>query len=223
MLVDHFPLLGLRVRTPRLELRLPSPEQLGALADEAALGIHDPQVMPFLVPWTDRPPAEVALGVIQHHWLRLANWTPQDWSLNLTVLCEGTVVGQQTVGATDFAILREVNTGSWIGRRHHGRGIGTEMRAAVLHLAFVGLGAVEAVSAAFEHNLASRAVSRKLGYETDGIARLAIRGAVSTEHRLRLTRAAWERHRTVPVEIEGLEPCLPLLGCDSSTLSTTPP
>jgi RimJ/RimL family protein N-acetyltransferase len=212
MLVDHFPLLGLRVRTPRLVLRLPSPEQLGALADEAALGIHDPQVMPFLVPWTDRAPAEVALSVVQHYWLRLATWTPQDWSLNLTVLCEGAVVGQQTVGAREFAVLREVNTGSWIGRRHHGRGIGTEMRAAVLHLAFEGLGAVEAVSAAFEHNLASQAVSRKLGYEPDGIARNAIRGAASTELRLRLTRAAWERHRAVPVEIEGLEPCLASFG-----------
>lgn len=211
MLVDHFPLLGLRVRTPRLELRLPTPEQLGALADLAAEGIHDPQLMPFVVPWTDRPPAEVARSVVQHYWLRLGNWTPEDWALNLTVLCEGEVVGQQTVGARDFAVVREVNTGSWLGRRHHGRGIGTEMRAAVLHLAFEGLGAVEAVSAAFEHNQASQGVSRKLGYERDGVARLAIQGAVTVEHRLRLTRAAWERHRTVPVEVEGLAPCLPML------------
>ncbi|MCW2861495.1 MAG: hypothetical protein JWP48_3203 [Actinoallomurus sp.] len=32
MLVDHFPLLGLRLTTPRLELRLPSPAQLATLA-----------------------------------------------------------------------------------------------------------------------------------------------------------------------------------------------
>jgi RimJ/RimL family protein N-acetyltransferase len=212
MLVDHFPLLGLRLRTPRLELRLPSPEQLGALADLAAEGIHDPGVMPFLVPWTDRPPADVALGVIQHYWLRLANWTPQDWSLNLTVIRDGTVVGQQTIGAHDFGVTREVGTGSWLGRRHHGRGIGTEMRAAVLHLAFAGLGTVEAVSAAFDHNVASRAVSDKLGYAPDGVGRHAIRGALTIEHRLRLTRTAWERHRTVPVEIDGLEPCLTHFG-----------
>lgn len=214
MLNDHFPLLGLRLTTPRLELRLPSPEELGALADVAAGGIHDPGVMPFLVPWTDRPPAEVARGVIQHHWLRLGNWTPQDWSLNLTVFHAGVVVGQQSIGARNLAITREVATGSWLGKRHHGHGIGTEMRAAVLHMAFAGLGAEEATSGAFEHNPASRAVSRKLGYQADGIERHAIRGAAALEHRLRLTRAAWEHHRAVPVTVDGLAPCLPLLGID---------
>lgn len=215
MLVDHFPLVGLRLTTPRLELRLPSDEELAALADLAAGGIHPPDVMPFLVPWTDRPPAEVARGVIQHHWLRLGGWTPQDWSLNLTVFHAGAVVGLQNIGARDLAITRQVRTGSWLGQRHQGLGIGTEMRAAVLHLAFAGLGAEEAVSGAFEHNVASQAVSRKLGYQPDGINRHAVRGAVTIEHRLRLTRAAWEQHRTIPVTIHGLAPCLPLLGIDA--------
>ncbi|SDM83059.1 hypothetical protein [Allokutzneria albata] len=35
MLVDHFPLVELRLTTPRLELRLPSPEELATLADAA--------------------------------------------------------------------------------------------------------------------------------------------------------------------------------------------
>jgi RimJ/RimL family protein N-acetyltransferase len=212
MLVDHFPLAGLRLTTPRLELRLPSEEELAALADLASGGIHAPDVMPFLVPWTDRPPAEIARGVIQHHWLRLGNWTPEEWALNLTVFHAGVVVGQQSIGAHDLAITREVNTGSWLGQGHQGRGIGTEMRAAVLHLAFAGLGAEEAVSGAFEHNEASHAVSRKLGYRPDGVNRHVIRGAMSIEHRTRLNRAAWERHRTISVTIEGLTPCLPMFG-----------
>jgi RimJ/RimL family protein N-acetyltransferase len=90
------------------------------------------------------------------------------------------------------------------------------MRAAVLHLAFAGLGVQEAVSAAFEYNAASQAVSRKLGYHADGIERRVIRGAGSIERRLRLTRAAWERLRTVPVTIDGLAPCLPLLGINAA-------
>jgi hypothetical protein len=85
MLVDHFPLLGLRLRTPRLELRLPSPEDLATLAEVAADGIHGADVMPFLVPWTDQRPAEVARSVIQYHWLKLGSWSPRAWSLNLTV------------------------------------------------------------------------------------------------------------------------------------------
>lgn len=56
MLVDHIPLVALRLTTPRLELRLPEPEEVAALGELAAEGIHDPDVMPFLVPWTDQPP-----------------------------------------------------------------------------------------------------------------------------------------------------------------------
>jgi RimJ/RimL family protein N-acetyltransferase len=215
MLVDHFPLLGLRLTTPRLELRLPSADELGALADLAASGVHDPDVMPFNVPWTDQPPAKAALSVVQHHWRQLGSWDPRNWSLNLTVFHAGVVVGQQSIGASDLAVTREVHTGSWLGRRHQGQGIGTEMRAAVLCLAFDGLDAQEATSGAFEPNVASYAVSRKLGYEPDGFQRRVVRGRLSIERRLRLTRAAWERHRTIPVGIEGLRPCLPLLGLDA--------
>jgi len=212
MLVDHFPLLGLRLTTPRLELRLPSPEDLGALADTAAEGVHAPDTMPFTVPWTDRPPAEVARGVVQHHWLTLAQWTPDDWELDLTVFHAGEVVGQQTLRARDFAVLRQVSSGSWLGMRHHGKGIGTEMRAAVLHLAFAGLGADEALTSAFAGSHASHAVSRKLGYQDNGDGRQNVRGTMTAERRMRLTRTDWERHATTPVTIEGLAPCLPMFG-----------
>ncbi|SFB43401.1 Protein N-acetyltransferase, RimJ/RimL family [Amycolatopsis marina] len=215
MLADHFPLFGLRLTTPRLELRLPSPEELGALADLAARGVHDADAMPFIVPWTDQPPAKVALSVVQHHWQQLGNWTPQDWSLDLAVFDSGVVVGQQSISAHNLAITREVRTGSWVGQPHQGRGIGTEMRAAVLHLAFAGLHAEEAISAAFDDNIASSAVSRKLGYQPDGVHRRAVSGRLTIEHRLRLTRASWEQQRTVPVRIEGLALCLPLLGLDA--------
>ncbi|MFG2087089.1 MULTISPECIES: GNAT family N-acetyltransferase [unclassified Spirillospora] len=212
MLADHFPLLNLRLSTPRLELRLPSPEELSALAELAAEGIHVPEEMPFLTPWTDQPPAEVARNVIQHHWQNLGAWKPGEWTLDLCVLHAGAVVGMQSIGASELAITREVATGSWLGQRHQGQGIGTEMRAAVLHLAFDGLDAEEATSVAFVTNHASHAVSRKLGYRPDGVDRRVVRGALVPDGRLRLSRADWDRHRTVPVTIEGLPPCLPLLG-----------
>lgn len=125
---------------------------------------------------------------------------------------DGAVVGVQNIVATDLSITRLVRTGSWLGREYQGQGIGTEMRAAVLHLAFAGLGADEALSGALEHNPTSLAVSRKLGYQPDGHQRHALDGKLVVEHRLCLTRADWQRHRTVPVCIEGLTPCLPLLG-----------
>jgi RimJ/RimL family protein N-acetyltransferase len=220
VLVDVWPLFGLVLRTPRLELRLPSLERLAELADVAAEGVHDPEVMPFLVPWTDRPPAERSRSLLQWHWGQWAALTPERWNLGLAVLHGGDVVGTQDVGGTDFAVTREVHTGSWLGRRHHGRGIGTEMRAAVLHLAFAGLGAETAVSGALSDNAASLAVSRKLGYAENGTGRSSVRDRLVVERQLLLDRAGWEAHRTVPVEIEGLEPCLPLLGADRPARST---
>jgi RimJ/RimL family protein N-acetyltransferase len=215
-LAAHFPLVELRLTTPRLELRLPSADELAAQADVAAAGIHDPDDVPFLVRWTDGAPEETALSAVLFHWRELGAWTPREWSLNLTVFHEGTVVGMQGIAARDLAVTREVRTTSWLGRRYQGQGIGTEMRAAVLHLAFAGLAADTAISGALEHNLASLAVSRKLGYESDGVRRYAVRGKLVLDRRLRLSRAGWERHRTVPVGIDGLAPCLPLFGVDGS-------
>jgi RimJ/RimL family protein N-acetyltransferase len=88
------------------------------------------------------------------------------------------------------------------------------MRAAVLALAFAGLDASYACSSAFEDNPASLGVSRKLGYADDGIQIVAIRGRPAVSRRLRLDRAAWLAARSVPVELIGLEPCLPYLGLD---------
>ena len=210
--MTHWPLYGLRLRTPRLELRLPALAELDALAQLSAEGVHDPGSMPFAVPWTDLPPAERARSVMQFHWRTLASWTPQDWELQLGVFHGGAVVGTQSVGARDFAILREVSTGSWLGRRHQGQGIGTEMRAAVLHLAFAGLNAESAVTAAMTDNTASSSVSRRLGYQFNGLARTRVRDALGYEQRFTLERSRWEQCRTVPVEIDGLAACLPLFG-----------
>jgi RimJ/RimL family protein N-acetyltransferase len=203
---------GLRLRTPALELRWPSLADLDALADLAVLGVHDPDVQPFTVPWTDAPPDERARGLLQYHWSHWASWKRSDWRLNFAVIKDGEVAGTQGIGGRDFAVLREVGTGSWLGRRYQRQGTGTEMRAAVLHLAFEGLGAQHAVSSAFEHNAASLGVSRNLGYRDDGIERHVVRGHPAVTRRLRLTRADWQAARSVPVEIHGLEPCRPFFG-----------
>ncbi|MEO7556936.1 MAG: hypothetical protein ABIV94_10095 [Acidimicrobiales bacterium] len=54
-LLDHWPLYGLEVRTPRLALRGPDDDLAQELVDLAERGIHEPGTMPFTVPWTDDP------------------------------------------------------------------------------------------------------------------------------------------------------------------------
>jgi RimJ/RimL family protein N-acetyltransferase len=223
VLTDVWPLFGLVLRTPRLELRLPSLEQLAALGELADEGIHDPVVMPFVTPWTDQPPGERGRSVLQWQWKLWAELTPSKWGLGFVVLAGGDVVGTQELSGADFAVTREVGTGSWLGSRHQGRGIGTEMRAAVLALAFDGLGAQTATSAAFVDNAASLGVSRRLGYSPDGQARYAVRNRLQVDQRLRLDRETWAARRTVPVDIEGLAPCLGLLGVGAVPAGSTAP
>ncbi|MEU7131951.1 GNAT family protein [Streptomyces sp. NPDC046261] len=208
--IHSWPLYGLRITTPRLELRLPDLPLLDAVSAVAADGVHDPAEMPFLYPWTDGTPAERARATFQHLLGTVAEWRPEKWTLSLAVLCEGEPVGRQDLTAVDFAVTREIETGSWLGLAHQGRGIGTEMRAAVAHLAFEGLGARYMTSAAMPDNPRSLGVSRRLGYRPDGLLVASVRGQARTFRRLRLDREAWQAHRTVPVDIQGLEPCLPL-------------
>ncbi|MFD5678758.1 GNAT family N-acetyltransferase [Streptomyces bacillaris] len=203
----YWPLRALRIRTPRLELRLPDGELLDELAAVAAGGVHAPDRMPFLVPWTDGEPDEVGRATYQHVLGTVAGWTAQDWTLSLAVLHEGKVVGRQDVMGREFGVRREVLTGSWLGLPHQRQGIGTEMRAAALHLAFEGLGARYAVSDARTDNAGSLGVSRRLGYRPDGLQIQAIRGEAATLQRLRLDRSGWEKHRTVDVTVEGLDAC----------------
>ncbi len=207
-----WPLFALRVRTARLELRYPSDADLEELARVAAAGIHDPAEMPFAVPWTDAPTAELQRGLLQYHWGQRSTLGPQDWNIELVVVEGGRIVGAQGMRGKGFAAARTVVTGSWVGRAFQGRGIGREMRGAMLDLAFHGLGAEVALSGAFVHNVASQRVSAALGYRVVATDQLECRGAPRDHLRLRLDRAGWLAHPHPRAGWEGLEACLPLLG-----------
>jgi RimJ/RimL family protein N-acetyltransferase len=114
----------------------------------------------------------------------------------------------QDIGAEHFRAVRSVETGSWLGRAHQGRGIGREMREAILHLAFAGLDAEEAMSGAFEDNAGSLATSRSVGYEENGEARGRRRDSAGRTVRFRMGRDAWEQRRRKDIEIIGLDGCL---------------
>ncbi|MFI7698072.1 GNAT family N-acetyltransferase [Nonomuraea sp. NPDC049480] len=206
----NWPFFDLSITTPRLVLRIPSLEDVDELGDRAAEGIHEEGFMPFLVPWSDTEPAERARSTIQYHFRKWSDLTSADWSLPLVVVHEGQVVGTQEIAGKNFLVTREVSTGSWLGRRFHGQGIGTEMRTAVLHLAFAGVGARHAVTEAFEDNHASLAVTRKLGYREDGITIYDRKGAPVVSQRFRLAVEDWTEPEGF--EIHGLAKCLPLLG-----------
>jgi hypothetical protein len=106
MTSPHWPLSGLRLRTPRLELRWPSLEDLDELVTLAASGVHDPRVQPFGAAWTDVPAAELPGRSLRFLWSQWASWQPADWVVNFVVVHDSVIVGVQGLKAVDFAILR---------------------------------------------------------------------------------------------------------------------
>lgn len=195
------PLAALRVTTPRLQLRLATVAELRALYRVAEGGVHDPAWMPFEVPWTDDLDEAAFLA---YHLDTLAAWRPDSWRLNLITFLDGAPVGSQGISGENFERTRTVLTGSWLGLAYQGRGIGTEMRSAVLSFAFEGLGAQRALSGALGDNAQSLGVSRKLGYREVGLHTVSPRG-VPVEHTdLELTPGEFKP--TVEAQWEGFKP-----------------
>lgn len=207
-----WPLFGLRIRSENLVLRLPTDEEILALIDLARGGIHPPDEMPFGIAWSVLPSPEFERGSVQHHWLMRATWTPDDWTLNLMVESDGLPIGAQTLDGKGFPLFRTVGTGSWLSRDWQGRGLGKEMRQAVLAFAFDGLGARVAESEAFLDNVASSGVSRSIGYEDNGRGALAPQGFARETQRFRMTVDGWRARPRPPVEIEGLDACREMFG-----------
>lgn len=208
---DPWPLRHLVLRTPRLELRPDDDAGLDELVAVGYRGVHPPEEMPFHVPWTDADPRYLGRGMLQHFWQQRSVLAPESWAVHFLVRFEGRVVGVQTLRADEFAVNRRVDSGSWIGMEVQGKGIGTEMRAAVLVFAFDHLGATGALSAAFADNVRSLRVSEKLGYRRVGTRSVVRRGAPSEEVRVVLTPEAFVRPDWT-LEVEGYPACAALLG-----------
>ncbi|HEY2778024.1 MAG TPA: GNAT family N-acetyltransferase [Gaiellaceae bacterium] len=185
------PLTRLRLRTPRLELRVPTRAEARRLFTVAAAGIHDPDVMPFEFPWTD--------NLDESDFVAYSTASTAD-AIRFTAFHDGAPIGVQGL---DFH-PSYVTTGSWLGRTSQGRGFGTEMRAAVLTYAFGIRDATIARSGAIAGNAQSLGVSRKLGYEAVGSHVVSPRGEAVEHTDVELRR---DRFRSpVPVSVDGVRP-----------------
>jgi RimJ/RimL family protein N-acetyltransferase len=214
MTLRSWPLFGVSITTPRLTLRYIDDDLGDALMELAATdGVHAPDFMPFSVPWTRFEPPQLQQQGMQHYWRTRAETSPAKWALPFAVIVDGTVVGTQAVGGDSFPVRRWVETGSWLGLSHQGRGIGKEMRAAVLHLAFEVLGAEHAGTSAYADNGPSQGVTRSLGYEENGWVVDDREGTPTRHDRFVMTRARWEARRRDDIVVEGFDDaCRTLLG-----------
>ncbi|HYN35192.1 MAG TPA: GNAT family protein [Ilumatobacteraceae bacterium] len=209
---DHWPLLDLEVRTPRLSLRYLDDVLAELLLAVAAAGVHDPATMPFTIPWTDLPSPQMEQEAMRFYWTSRADTRPGSWNLLFAVVVDDTVIGSIDLRSNDFPRLREFGTGSWIGREFQGRGYGKELRAAALALGFDGLGAEVAHTSAWHDNAASLGVTRSLGYEPVGTKRALRRGEPDEQLTFRMSRDHWATIRRDDITLHGIDAAREFLG-----------
>ncbi|TCO45042.1 RimJ/RimL family protein N-acetyltransferase [Kribbella antiqua] len=204
-----YPLLDVRVSTPTLELRAATDDLMDQLAEVVRAGKTHADPAPYDDPMSFYEP-DPDLRVAK--WLR-AIWRgrgkvePDWWRLYFVVVVNGQPVGMQDLIGVNFATFGTVTSFSWLATDQRGRGLGHEMRAAILHLAFDGLGAKEAGSDAFVDNHGSNAISRNLGYEPNGSDWATRQGEPALLNRWRLTRANWQQRRRNNIHLHNIDAC----------------
>lgn len=219
-LSDLWPLFRIRVRTPILELRHPDEGDLVQLAAAASEGVYDPHddkvVRTPVAGWTSRESPDRERELARYVWRSRAEWEPDRWNLVLVAIdTAGVVIGTQDIGAQAFRVSKAFSTGSWLARSHQRQGLGKEMRRAVLHLGFSGLGAETGYSAAWDSNAASLGVSQALGYQENGTTVRAFEDQRLTQVNLRIDRQAWQAMVPSDIQLTGLDPdVLAMFGAD---------
>jgi RimJ/RimL family protein N-acetyltransferase len=199
----HWPVFDIRLTSGDLELRPITEADLAGLVAIQPLDYETDPRLPLFGRATDPGTA-----LHQSYWSSLGSWRPESWRLGFVVRVGGTVAGTQELEAENFARLRTVETGSWLAPAWRGRGVGKEMRRAVLALAFDVLAADAAETSAWHDNAASLGVSRSLGYVDNGVSRHAHGDRVADMPRMRMTRDVWlARHSGHGIGIEGVDGC----------------
>lgn len=209
---DHWPLLDLEVRTPRLTLRYLDDSLAREVLVVAARGIHDPSVMPFSIPWTDLPSPQMEQEAMRFYARTRAEVRPDSWNLQFAVIADGDVIGACDLMADNFSTLRQFTTGSWLGRAFQGRGFGKEMRMAALTLGFDGLDALFALTGAWHDNAASVGVTSALGYVEEGRRRALRRDQPDDLVGYRMSLERWHTIRRDDIVLTSIDGVRDFLG-----------
>lgn len=209
-----YPPLDVRVVTPVLELRGATDDELAMLAPLVRAGEADAIPLPYDDPISlyEADPDKRVAQWLRAVWRGRGSLDPGSWRLAFSVVVDGERVGMQDLIGVRYDSFGTVVTFSWVARSCRRRGIGREMRSAVLHLAFDGLDATEAGSAAFADNVGSNRISETLGYVRNGTAWDTRQGEPAVIQQWRLGREAWLARRRTDITVRGAAECRRTLG-----------
>ena len=123
----------------------------------------------------------------------------------------GAPIGVQQLTAEDFPVLRAFGTGSWLSLAYHGKGFGTEMRAAVSISAFASSVPSSPSPGPFREHGSIR-VSERSAISRTAFRRDRVRGRPVDSLLFRLPRDLWEARTTC--RSRRFEGCERLFGLD---------
>ena len=216
--MDLSPLYGLRLRTDRLELRWPDEEELVALGRLARDRVC---TSPERCPSWCRGPIDIGRAGLRGRVRRITtsvvrdSWQPHELAARAGRLGRGRADRRAGASSDTSSRPRGELSHGLLARAEPSRasGYGTEMRAAILELAFHGLGASGGALHGARRRPTRRCGSRR-SWATSRTreAWIEVRGERRLDRSMRLTRDRWIDQERISVRISGLEPASRYLG-----------
>lgn len=208
-----WPPFGLRIYAsdtthPGIELRVMRDEDIAAIAGVAAEDIYGADIPDYAFPWLFKPGMNTPAAAAQFRWTNRAQLRPEKWSLDFIVreVHSGEILGTIDARAQDFAMAREIATGSWVFHRFQGQGVGTLIRHAVVAFGLDYLGTQAMTTSWVAQNEASARVSQKLGYQvvSEGEEKAGPQNSSQRHVIARVEADTYKRPDDLHVEVFGL-------------------
>lgn len=210
-LEEIWPPYGLVVRAGELTMTALRESDVPEVVALVEAGIHDPDAMPFSFPWTRAPAEEIPGNYMRFFGRTLAGTGDGNAALELVVRRGGEIVGLQALNGQDVRTTRRLESGSWLGRRFQGQGIGLAMRQAICAVAFDHLGLDAVTSGAWADNPRSLRISERVGYRVTAREQWDREGEPCEMVLVELLPEHFVPGPD-PVEVEGAEPLRRFLG-----------
>ena len=105
------------------------------------------------------------------NWIRIAN--SMDPITNFAIVVDGHAVGGIGLTLQGDILRKSAEIGYWLGRKHWGKGIATEVVTALTQYGFEQFDLYRIFAVSFAENAASAKVLQKAGYQYEGTLRKA--------------------------------------------------
>jgi RimJ/RimL family protein N-acetyltransferase len=161
---EIWPISKLRLTSKEVELRPVTDFELSKLADKSVGKILKEDQQQWLEDWAIEDSPDYQLSMLQHGWRWKADWSVDDWLLELGVFFEKKLVGLMVLQSTNFSEDKTLETGIWLLEEARGKGVANQAKQIVLFFGFQNLQAEKFIADVHKANFKSLATNHNLNY-----------------------------------------------------------